>query len=92
MYHYWQQMKAMAVGSKIVLRRFLRMLTKPEEFQVIKERVKFVPRVVSEPLFQSAPQKTTLAQGVVFVRVFFEIADITLSFIAISPFRFLDGL
>ena len=55
-----------------------------------------VPRVVSEPLFQSSSKKTTLAQGVVFVRVF-ETADIrfrmsnSLLFIAISPFRFLDG-
>ena len=59
-------------------------------------RVSLVPRIVSEPLFQSSSQKTTLAQGVVFVGVF-ETADIrsrmsnTLLFTAISPFRFLDG-
>ena len=35
-----------------------------------------VPRVVSESLFQSSSQKTTLAQGAIFVGVF-EIADIS---------------
>ena len=35
-----------------------------------------VPRVAPEPLFQSSSQKTTLAQGVVFVGVF-ETADIS---------------
>ena len=55
-----------------------------------------VPRIVSEHLFQSSSQMTSLAQGVVFVEVF-ETADIrfrmsnTLLVIAISPFRFLNG-
>ena len=58
--------------------------------------INLVPRIVSEPLFQSSYQMTTLAQGIVFVGVF-ETADIrfrmsnTLLFIAISPFRFLTG-
>ena len=30
------------------------------------EIINLVPRVVSEPLFQSSSQKTTLVQGVVF--------------------------
>ena len=60
------------------------------------ESFNLVPGVVSDPLFQSPSQMTTLAQGVVFVGVF-ETADIrfrmsnTLLVIAISPFRFLNG-
>ena len=36
----------------------------------IKLKTNLIPRVVSEPLFQSSFQKTTLAQRVVFVGVF----------------------
>ena len=58
--------------------------------------INLVPRIVSEPLFQSSSQKTTLSQEIVSVEVF-ETADIrfrmlnTLLFIAIS-FRYsMDG-
>ena len=63
---------------------------------IFKDSFKFVPIVVSKPLLQSSSQKITLVQGVCFVGVF-EAADImfwvpnTSLFIAISPFRFLDG-
>ena len=62
----------------------------------LSENDNLVSRIVSEPLFQSSSPMTTLAQGVVFLGVF-ETADIrfrmsnNLLFIAISPFRFLDG-
>ena len=60
------------------------------------ESSNLVPWAVSKPLFQSSAQKTILAQRVVCVGVF-ETADIrflmsnSLLFIAISPFRLLDG-
>ena len=59
-------------------------------------RCNLVPKVVSEPLFHSSSQKTTLAQGVISVGVFeavnakFRLSNTSL-FIAISPCRFLDG-
>ena len=80
---------------QIVSLPFSSKLQQPKKISTSKT-ANLVPRIVSEPLFQSLSQMTTLAQGVVFVGVF-ETTDIrfrmsnTLLFIAISPFRFLDG-